>query len=412
MNNIDFRHRLNNHKTEFNPSAWEQMNDMLDSIPANDKKRRKGFWWLFLVSISLITVIGSYFIYLNSIKPKVKPIITTSKVPNNNETITSKNIVVNDSTPKNNTIVKANIDETKEFKTVKTAVSQSNGGSNNKIRRWQGTEGMEYKMKSNNIPSWRGTNAVDNPNKKDLNLTPEIESTYKSENIKYTNTKSINNDEFTDKATIGKNNKEKSIFKQKNNIGLKNSKYITIEKLNTNSEYLKYHKDLKYNGIIMSLPPNYRAKLNKLLFSSKVGYASFNGSPGFHLGAGVTYRVNKLIYLESELGYSYGSRKNITFNGIFHREYQYETNLIAILNLITKKDINIAFEIGAGYTIYRGRRVLRNFIDFRKHSGLNLQGGLSLSYFINAKYGIGFKWGIISYDDGVSYLAFRYMKRF
>jgi hypothetical protein len=373
---------------------------MLDSLPEK-KKKRKGFWWLFILIFLSILGLGSY-ILLNYFD-------TTANSANDKiESLTQKSL----DEPKSKM--------TKQLSNV-VEPEKSKNSSFNDFKK-QNENSFLNKTKQinqiNNATSSKSLKLIEKNNSGELtsiNIDYNQTSKLPNEDSNYTKSNNDGNDVISQNIfqdnTFVENTNESLRLKQ--NINNKNSNDIfDFKRLNQNIRFLKpILNEIEYDIVITSLSPNYGARLNKFFFVGNLGYALFNGNPGLHLSSGIAYRVNKLLFLESELGYSYGADKYHTLNEIYHREYQYEANLLATLNLISVKHINFAFELGAGYTIYRGRRILTNKIDYRKHSGINIQGGLSLTYFIDARYGLGIKWGLISYDDSVSYLALRYLKR-
>ena len=62
MDSRDFRTRLKNHKTPYNPSSWSQMEEMLDAIPVEvggeNTDRKKLLLLLLLLFVILASVMA------------------------------------------------------------------------------------------------------------------------------------------------------------------------------------------------------------------------------------------------------------------------------------------------------------------------------------------------------------------
>jgi len=377
MNNTDFRHKLKNHKTNFNPIAWEQMRSIMDNVPSTYKKKNKRFWWIPL--LFLISGIG-YILNSNLYDAKENNSVLKMKTPINKGSTSfgytfQKNIIIEKNIKTNKNIQKKG-DESKVG---------ASANSNIKKRKL-------FNDKKNNCEI------------NQINSQAKVSKTINRKQFGNSTKNTLNLSISSNRDTSIQNNEGKTA-----NFSIND--FIRFDTLSVKSGRLSHYLNLKYTKPVKLRTQNYRAKLNKYFLTTKLGYAQFNGNSGLHFGIGFTYTLNKLLNFESELGYSYGADRNNKLNGVYQKEYQYEANVLAILNLITIKNLNFSFELGVGYTNYTGRRVLDTFIDNRKLRGMNIQGGLSLTYFTNSQYGIGIKWGEIDYDDGVSYWAIRLMRR-
>jgi len=149
-------------------------------------------------------------------------------------------------------------------------------------------------------------------------------------------------------------------------------------------------------------------------YLAKLGLAKFNSNNGFHLGLGAMYELDQILAFQPEVAFSRGSDKSLLVNDMFEMEQQLDLSVLALVSLVQSENDKVCLEVGMGYTIYSGRRVinLTNPIDERSSKGTSYTVGLSYTRRMYSGDAIGLKLGAIAYDDAVTYLSLNYYKRF
>jgi len=403
MVNKDFRQRLRNHEIEPNGDSWNQMNELLDSTcDVNAIKRKKWYFWLFLLLFIPIGMITFKNISTYKSSQKSNHILKSDKndiVSNNQNSISTFDVTSEISINNNSKIILAD-----DFEIVKTNTTidfiKAKTDSRNE--------------NSTNIISVNNIDKIENSINSEINKlrsNVEKDDDFENENIiseKFQ--KSISNPNFN----IKENNITDRVIEGVNtNIDSENLRLNIIEfcrlpdwKSKLNSDYLrnlqlKEIKPIKYN-------------LGKFFWGLKIGYSKFNTLPGFHVGVGSLYDLNKLVSLEGDIAYTYGQENKSKVGFPYSWENQLDIGLIAHLNFFRNQRHKVSFELGSGYTFYKGERVNRGDqinIYYRQHNGIHYQGGISYTYYINTKFGMGIKYGVISYDDAITYFAFKQIVR-
>lgn len=153
-----------------------------------------------------------------------------------------------------------------------------------------------------------------------------------------------------------------------------------------------------------------------LYLTLQTGPAMFNNNPGYIVGFGLFKDINKLIAASIDLNYAYGSRQNIPLGDPFTFERQLDFGASIHLNLIRTVKNKISFELGLGYALYGGERVIHSIEpinrDVRSSRGLSYNVGLSYNYFITKASFVGVKLGAIVYDDGIGFGMLKFGKAF
>ena len=448
MENRDFRDRLKNHKREVDPAAWDQMEGLLDSLPITkeeDKRKKRGFW-LFFFGIGIISLIGVTWL-------KMYPLGTAES---NNQLSNQSTIELNIPS-ESETTTEYNMTEDQNSDLSSTDVKHTNENIlENKVQQQAKKRALNSDSKLYTIPSNQEQSPAEHDNK-DHKTVHEIDNgkvdkgrIEKSEITDMSNSENLdvvdkdvsgsNVSKLNTSSTSNENSKENSLKEASPDlmnlkVGDVENKSVLLEvktDVSTSKEEdEEKNRDDLFNLEKLLLPlasivsneglediqsPSIQI-VKPSLFSYFLGggYAAFNGNPGYIIQTGTYYELDRILDLEANLSYSYGSEQNIPQGELFTYERQFDMSLIFHLNMIKNRSHKLSFIAGVGYTMYGGQRIIRSepiIVDDRRHNGRSLQLGFDYQFKVNKRSALGFRVGAIVYDDAVTYFAPRYIHKF
>lgn len=429
MANNDFRKRLRAAETEYNPAAWEQMNELLNHMSKKDKKRP--FWiWLSGFLMIAIIILGTYFFIGKTNKEleykdlqKDLSTIETNRKENSMENAPLQSLENPKSTLENFVTPTENKNNTTSLEQNSQAQKQYEADS--PLNSSENLVSKQYRISNSNIesPLDKKESETDQDKQIQSKLTNQsLGSIAKKENIIPTNSiETTDTNLSTRNSTEG--NQEKSTNRN-NDLEIQVEKLeqaklldiaTTIARLDVLNNRLQQTETTRlpfkptFSPLIKPLDRSYR------FLMAKSGYAVFNDNAGYHFGLGYLHEIDQIIAFQTEVAYSAGRDKNQFINDVFEQEQQLDINLIALLSLFQTEMYKLRLEVGLGYTLYSGNRIIEgpiNQIDERSSTGINYNVGLSFTKKLNSGDGIGIKLGAISYDDAIMHLSLNYLKRF
>lgn len=414
MANSDFRQRLNNAESEYNPKAWDQMNEMLNQLPEQDKRKKPFLFWLFGIS-TIVALIFSAIYFLNrDTKNSIEQLVSeveqrkiglhveeTSNVDLETSENSSEELLTN-----------------RKAETANTESSTQTDLVNAKV-----ISKEQVNQDRDDLVS------LDASQSKILNIENESHSVQNENNAPSNNSVVFQEngwEKFPKQILPGQN--EKTIEgNQSNNITsleLESQGLTNIQNKKTELDLLS-SIDRITDGVILTKEssemnlPNLTPYIKPVdrsyrYYLAKLGLAKFNSNNGFHLGLGAMYELDQILAFQPEVAFSRGSDKSLLVNDMFEMEQQLDLSVLALVSLVQSENDKVCLEVGMGYTIYSGRRVinLTNPIDERSSKGTSYTVGLSYTRRMYSGDAIGLKLGAIAYDDAVTYLSLNYYKRF
>lgn len=403
MENKDFRDRLRNHEIEPNDDSWNQMNELLDNTcDIKAIKRKKWYFWLFLLLFIPIGMITLKNISIFKSSQKSNDILKWDKSDNvaiNQNSITTFDIISEISNNNNSKTVLA--DDSVIVKTntsndfIKAKTDNRTGNSTNII------SGNKSGKIENSI----------NIETNELRLNLEKVVDLENENIISEKFQKFNSNP---NIYLKENNITDRVFEDVNtNIDCENLRLNIIEFCRLPDWKSKLKIDYLRNLPSKEIKP-IKCNLGKFFWGLKIGYSKFNTLHGFHVGVGSLYDLNKLVSLEGDIAYTYGQENKSKVGFPYSWENQLDIGLIAHLNFFRTQRHKVSFELGSGYTFYKGERVNRGDpidVYYKQSNGIHYQGGISYTYFIHTKFAIGIKYGVVAYDDAITYIAFKQIVR-
>ncbi len=431
MSNKDYIDRIKNHKVEMDASSWDKMNELLDGVDEigtlsiEKKKKRRGFW-LFL-SMGLIGVLSvGYIGIVNFQKTEqnaskslgdmdIKSItgtLETSELSNNgNEGVVSN--------------VSLDLAADKNVKTEALAFEITNKGQ---LREGQiKIKDQNFNRSSNRINSKLGqsllsnltdsnSDASKNPTSEESeNIEGKISQPYSDQILQSNVGQEVLRSSKSGKIEQADN--ETTSLSQSTEVDdsandLSRSELLRLQQIGTGLHELIM--SLESQDTDVSIEP---AKIGPSKWSYRIGLgvAQFNANRGYHIDAGINYQVNKLLGVEAIVGFSRGWDKSRSTGVGFEFEQHIEFSLLIQLHLMNVSKHRLSILIGPGYAIYNGQRLIPSFepyYDVRNSRGILYQGGIEYLYNIDRKNTLGLRFGVISYDDAVTFLNFKFQRKF
>jgi len=336
MENKDFRERLRSGQAEFSPEKWRKMEQMLDS---SESKSRGAFWlrWLGLgIPILLFLVIMLYNVKDNGF-------LESSKIETEELTqINKKNELGTPSVDASSNNFEDNIVDGDEFSadTEMTSITAE-------------SEEVNVTSTTNNRVAVETESKIDQSNTQIVSIEKETLKVKKSY-IEHRN--HVDKGNYRSESGIASELTKEFYAGNQNNVN-KENRVKTLEELNSKNvlenkmdlqdeidaiplldQYVEYVPESN-EKIINNISENTEIKrlaepfTGRYLFA-QAGPGYFNGNLGMHLGAGVQWDLNKILGVETELGYSYGSDSSNFSEDQSERESQVELNVLFKLYLI------------------------------------------------------------------------------
>jgi len=417
MANKDFRQRLRDAEVDYNPQAWDQMNDMLNQLPKDEDKKRPFFFWLFaLLSLALLLFSAVYFFQTSQ---KAQEQISSQKIlsetnTDKEEELQAEKVLSHAQQDKSDIVLEIGESETKKEETqaeqnYANINSNDLGNYNRDLSLNQPTVSLSQKPGNLNTQvdsqngMLRNTDSVQEVFSQ-LPLSSQQENEQLANNTKGAgNNNQISNPMNKDNKLSVTNRREQELVNSAANI--RSLQLIPVEDI--------FRSDVAsvMPALIDVINPIDRAY--RYVFG-KAGFARFNSNNGYHLGLGVVYELDQILAFQPEIAYSNGRDRSKLANDRFEFERQLDVSLLALISLFQSYEDKVRLEIGIGYTNYSGLRIINasNPLDERASTGRNYTVGMSYSRRLNSGDAVGLKLGTVIYDDAVTYLSLNYYKRF
>ena len=470
MDSKDFRSKLRNHETPFNPGAWSQMEEMLDALPSaeviEEEKPEKKRWLLLLLALLLLSLAG--VVVLNTIgnnserqSETQSSLETTKKADTNgqkeaqvstlsdlqsdpqatgNQEVTNENKLANiknnsatenqgnevTSKKSNNSLTDTKRQTTIDKQPSKEINSDTKQGAhlNESQRKGETESGFVENTTSAQSPS----NQVDS--KTVTTETTEDNSTNQTkESLESTkNDSDPRSPDTTNKLEAGKNQnsesglstndteeKSETINQESESIDEPAAKSTTKTPLFMELlalEMLKAQPLKTGDRTEAVLPPSFQIDLikeRKLFYVGELGISDINSNRGYYIGAGVFWDIDKVIGLEPNLSFS--SASDVNGNSTSPLQSAQELNLTLWIHLNLLKTNRHKLSIEAAPSLGATWSTLR-VEEITEFDGIspNYKLGASYTYFFGNGNGIGVKGAFSRFDSG--FVALKYFKKF
>jgi len=447
MENREFRDRLKNHTTDSNPAAWEQMQSLLDSVPEvqkEDKDKKRGFW-LFFFGMGFIALLGITWLLIDtSSNAEMNEVLSTNETVLESksqekkidfyETGVTKEAADGSFSKEENQQIDHNYNE-KEIPKYDSISKSSNKKNQYDSGLVQQVEILKIKTNDTNHKKNFGDRKINKIMRENGSI--EFSSSFYNDSL-IVKKQMLNNISDAIDSSITKNESGQEFEQQMKNDKANLSKpentdasnVNVIESIVTNDRVDSRGALLSINRLMLPLKEIAKGKGErsvsplqvKIIKPSRfsifggVGYAWFNENPGFIINGGVYYDVDRILDLEANIGYVYGSEQNVLEGEKFTFEKEVELSLLIHLNLVKNRMHKLSLIAGIGYSFYSGERVRRwtepVTVDIRSSTGRNFQGAINYRIRINQNYSIGMSGGFISYDDIIFYITPRFIYDF
>lgn len=429
----DFRDRLNNQKIPMNEGAWSQMESLLDSIPPSEEPRKKrGFIWIFLLFGLLVCagILSQYDLLI---------------LEGDYSAVGADQIISDVSTGKINVVEGAILKVETGTQNDKYS-SLVNVGDHKQSQ--QGNEDVGYSIAL--APSVRSdkrtgdmstdkekvTEAVITISQRIESVSDQVKSANQSKSL-YSMGVSMGSLKFSkSKQSLASSTNKKvggdSIgfeIPEKGDLSISGREQLLDKTVIEESKRrLNWMTDRLSTSSIKSILGDSSVPISMedidikmletkdLYITVQSGPAMFNNNPGYIVGFGIFKDINKLIAASIDVNYAYGSHQNIPMGEPFTFERQLDFGASIHVNLIRTVKSKISIELGLGYALYGGERVISSVdpinIDVRSSRGLSYNVGLSYNYFITKTSFVGIKLGAIAYDDAIEFGMLKFGKAF
>ncbi len=397
MDNRDFRQRIKNHETPFNPNAWAQMEGMLNTIPLNAKSSKTQFRkYLIILFIFLLASTGTITFFIT------KKNISHLSARENKKVITKENYLI------------SNTNNPEEDKTVSKKGNQilTNTILDKKLNTRQDLNSVQtYNSKINS--SGIGAQSLKNSSEENArNSKNRINSQFGG------TTKIINPiSDFTETELYPLSNVLKSLKSnnQRKYIISKNLKEVVhsilpLPKSNIQKIVVPIRSPFLINDNQLIKPVKTRNKF----FGLGVGYADINSNKGFYIGAGLVRELNEIIGFETNLSYL-STWRTAQSNSFLDRNHNLNFQLWTQLNVWKiknhKASIEFAPALEASWT-----KVRKEFSILpeppTEYLGISLSYniGISYTYFLRNSNRLGARAAYSSSDS--AFLSLNYFQSF
>lgn len=431
MENKDYKSRLKNHKTPYNPDAWNQMAEMLDVLPVEvteEKKDTKRWLRLFFL-LGLAMLVLSLFFYMrtkhnfNSVSER-----HTSSSIESNETSSTHSNKGNVSTDLNNST--SNTDElnANDFNSQESTITEPNKKGGQKLDGINSSDldndndhkSLQYasddtevnntlNVRQNETSNAQNTNERKSGNQVSL-------SNNASKNVSGTGDtnaqgQSIDNTETKTPLSNTNVNQNQNTTINKSAVTLINSfnplAHLPFGEINSKSEQRPY--TLKELSDAIEIP-----RERKLYWFGSAGYGNINGEHGIQLGGGLFYDMDKVAAVSADLSVLRCRTSSFTYeNSIFGSAMETSVTAWLHLNLFRKRKHKVSLELGPSleYVWNPEKKRSDGTVTINQFSALdlNFRGGASYTYFIDKRTAVGFKGSFSLYDS--TYASFQLYKK-
>lgn len=407
---MDYKYRIKNHQSEYDPAAWSKMSQLLEEVP---EKKRSPFWrrfgWLFLLLLFLgITGVWAVQRWGNS--PKISSELKSDHQTTPNTISKTQAEESAETTPlkkQRSTVNNTLTTSTSEAQTSK-AKSANQISTNNLQNIKTKTESNYNAMKSPKGQNQTGSIpplSVEDAMAKTTVPTTSLTTKHEREKESSETSKSSSQVATNDQPAIDKTDPTlESTLLQRSNL-LPIDLPVLVWEAPEKDQEEKSHRKIQPLQI----------KKRKFFLAAGAGWASFNGNPGLHFELGTYYAASKIIGFELNTAYHFGKDRQVYIiePNLRDNERQLDFNFLIHLNLLNTFRHRLAILPGAGYTFYNGTRRIEAEpprADERKSKGYNFSGSLEYNYRLNPSIILGIKLGTTAYDDAVNYINFKIYK--
>jgi len=445
MDNKDFRAKLREHETPFNPEAWNQMEEMLGALPAEETQEGAKKYTSILLLLLFLTTILIIILWNNNTSNSSSELIEVEQTNSNNKGSNTENNISNPTSGNKNTRDNQTINNSylnnKGKEDTKNDNSTSSLGSNN-TRSNQTTYNSTLirEPKSLNIQKRLGSSIVNNKTIKsdqgDITKTDSSEEAeLKNNSSSYSNPDSpINGNESNpsflnnipySKSTTKTTDENQQLLSDSNPSALQSSDMEFVSE-DVKDILLRKFESIEFlNGLELRPLTNHRKaasldaqptidipKRLRLYWTGELGWADNNSNRGVRVAGGIFWDINKVLGLESNLSFA-STNQTLASNSLFQGDRQIRLEAWLHLNLIRINNHKLSLELApalvAEWTKLRPDFTLNPNPPFELDAFISYHFGLSYSHFINQNHGVGIK-GSFSLDDG-GFITLKYFKR-
>ena len=432
MDSKDFRSKLQNLETPYNPEAWSQMEELLNALPVqieNTKDRR--IWiWLLLALLLMCTAGVLFWLKSGQVHPsseltigdkEIKESVLTEELNSKRTKTQDKELatVQGDQLPLDRHIHTDSTGEVQDEIINETISKEQSASREEKVNssvedlnRSQIGGAQQEKLLGNTKSS------IDLPQDEmtDTNVV-------QSKDIENDNNSSVAPSQVVSTSEIVNTENGLSTFQQdklrnslsSENQGIADDQQSTSQPLLTEAIMLDM---IRKEALIRPareealLSDNFQVEIPKsrrLFYTGSLGISDINSNRGYYLGAGVFWDIDKIIGLEPQLTFASAWDINGTSTSFLSSEQELELAAWIHLNLWRvekhKVSIELAPSLVANWSIARGETL-------REYRGINAnyKAGLSYTFFMPNGNGLGLKGAISRFDSG--FVALRYFKKF
>jgi hypothetical protein len=431
MDSKDFRSKLKNHETPYNPEAWSQMEELLSTLPAqadstSDKKR----WMRLLLAFLALSIAAVLFWHRSEL------VYSSSELEVNEKGITEK-VSIEDGTfkrtmtqaddqtnaeinqlPLNKSSLTVSADPVQDKNsTERNSITQKSSRGEKFVSSVERTNGKrkdaakQEKTKrlaasnSNNPQDAVIKNKVELSKRSDRNnsskVSSQVEST--SEVIRREGGDSTAQQDKRSSSSDAEN--QGSALDQPSTNQLLLTEVIMLDVLRREALAGPEREEAR-------LPDNFKVELPKqrrLFYTGSLGISDINSNRGYYLGAGVFWDIDKILGLEPQLSFASAWDINGTSTSFLSSEQELELATWVHLNLWRVEKHKVSLELApslvANWSIAKGETL-------REYRGIkaNYKAALSYTFFMPNGNGVGLRGAVSRFDSG--FVAVRYFKKF
>ena len=408
MANKDFRARLREQETPYNPEAWAQMQDMLEAMPMEREPSRRMRRLLPLALLLLLLVVfGIAYLSLRGGHPEARPesaivkqppMMGTSEEAAKHEDTTPTPSVGSSSYLETATTPESSTADTERLKGSQPIVKNDASNQKYSAQAFTDENGVSDAYQTVDATSSRLLSNTAKP----VDLTREDAGG--SAIAQPQDEKTENVDQRTDDK--GQLNQPNASSSSALTEGL-NAQPLLLELLllqGLRQEALSSMTDTDEET--WTLPQIEPFSERKLFLTGDLGASDINSNRGYFLGAGLFWDIDKILGLEPTLSFSSASDIANRSNSFFDDEQELDLSLWIHLSFWRtarhKASLELAPSVGGRWGALRGEPGEWRGVH------VNYKAGLSYTYFMNNDDGLGLKFSFSRFDS--AFLTLRYYK--
>lgn len=453
MDNNNLRNRLNNHKTDYNPAAWNKMNDLLNSTPIPLKSplfpKRLLLPGVIFLSLSLVVA----FLYFSpqspfknniTVNPSQTVLFDQAKDSNTNDHINLATSPINQATnspsqidnsldqvSSASPILENEMHDTRDAFNVSSDISREAENMSSVINKELGTKlsnsvnpvsnnrksnsnSIEDKSRSGNLSALESiasstlpVSSMETHYDKDISIhTESLQSIQNQNNEIHSANSSHIDSKLRLTPDVSKNDGESAIAFQNATSNHLSSEMQT--QFLVPSKVSMFHREFEYPDLVIKhdenhvyIPP-FKGAYSNFWLQFTAGQTDFLAVKGIKAGIGINYRISRRWEMTTELAYYNVRRESELPNKPELFADQMNLNLSVQFNVIRYKKHALGLEVISGLTSVSAQNVVPS-LDYQVHdkSGEGIHYGLGgvYSYDINRNWRFYIKYNEVHFIE-------------